>query len=198
VRRFSAALAAALLAAAFLPRLGAQAAQAPQAVQPEPYGKDEFSPFLLGARRFETIAIGSYPLTVFYTSFFFDCYRLITKSMEGGAFDERYMPWPFKSSNSVALTNEEKTGVLLAAASASILVAVIDVIIMKAKDRADARRKAAFEAANVRKERPTEEAPPGSGPRPGDDPAPGQAPAPGDPPPADGNPREADGTPAEG
>jgi hypothetical protein len=193
VRRFRAALATALLALSVLARLGAQAATAaaatplPQAAVPEPYGKDEFNSFLRGARRFETVAIGSYPLTVFYTSFFFDCYRLITKSVEGGAFDERYMPWPLKSSNSVALTNEEKTGVLLAAASASILVAVIDIIILKAMERADARRKAAFEAANVRREHPGEiPASEGVGP-------PGK-----EKPPEDGTPGEADGTPADG
>jgi hypothetical protein len=196
--RFRAPLAAALLAATVLARLGAQAATTtapstpaatplPQAAQPEPYGKDEFHPFLRGARRFETVAIGSYPLTVFYTSFFFDCYRLITKSIEAGAFDDRYMPWPFKSSNSVALTNDEKTGVLLAAASASILVAVIDIIILRAKERADARRKAAFEAANVRKE------PPADAPGAGGVPPPGNG-----TPPEGGSPGEADGTPPEG
>ncbi len=118
---------------------------------PEPYRAEEFSPFLHGLRRFETVVIGSLPLTIFYTSLVFDCYRLVTKSLEAGTIDSRYMPWPFKAANSVALTNDEKTSVLLAAVGASVLVGVLDMIIVRAKLRAEERRKAA-RAAEARKQ----------------------------------------------
>ncbi|GEM_PF-833291 len=186
---FLAALLAAIVAAGPCLADGATTAAAtPAAPVPEPYRAEEFNPFLHGLRRFETVVIGSFPLTVFYTSLVFDCYRLATKSLEAGTIDSRYMPWPFKAANSVALTNDEKTGVLLAAVGVSVLVGVLDMIIVRAKLKAEERR-AAARAAETRKQALDAES--GSGP-------PGEPARDGDPPAADPPPESEAGLPADG
>ncbi len=106
-------------------------AQAAAATKPEPYQAEEFPLFLREARRFEIVAIGSFPLMVFYSTLVYDIYRFTSKSIQAGEFATAYLPWPLKGPNAVELTLDEKGGVLIAALSASVLVGILDWAILK-------------------------------------------------------------------
>ncbi|MCK7480367.1 MAG: hypothetical protein M0C28_26285 [Candidatus Moduliflexus flocculans] len=58
---------------------------------PEPYGPDEFPSWLTGARRFEIISLGAFPILLFYTRVAFDLRRWV-----GNGFDATYAPWPLQ------------------------------------------------------------------------------------------------------
>lgn len=48
------------------------------------------------------LSIGVFPFSYFYTGFVLDVTRFVSNN-----FDTAYAPWPFKTQNSVALTNSE-------------------------------------------------------------------------------------------
>ena len=87
-------------------------------------------------RRWEIIAFGSFPFTVFFSTFGMDTYRW---GKESGFSDMRYAPWPLKSAGAVEMTNDEYKKTLLIAAGASAVIAVVDLIIVQTK-RAKSRR----------------------------------------------------------
>jgi hypothetical protein len=143
---------------------------------PEPYKAEEFSPFLRDLRRFEIVSIGSFPLTVFYSTFCYDSYRFVAKSAEAGALDPRFLPWPLKGPDYVPMNKDEKTGVLIAAAGASIVVGVLDYLILKERLRAESRRQA-LEKAQAALGKAKDGAPPAASATPSESaaaPAPGQ------------------------
>jgi hypothetical protein len=82
-----------------------------------------FSNTFLG--RFETIAVGSFPLSLFYMGFAFDLASWISN---GG--DALYAPWPFKSDKAPALLADERLQRLGAAAILSLGIAVLDAILL--------------------------------------------------------------------
>jgi hypothetical protein len=136
-----------ILAAAFLALGRGAAAQSTAAPPPAPlpYEAKEFAPWMLDARRFETVAIGSFPLTIFYSTFAYDVFRWSTgKNAKGEAIGDQFSPtllfWPLKLPNSVPTTKDERQGIIIAAASASVAVAVIDLVIMKIKEREERKR----------------------------------------------------------
>lgn len=158
-----------ILAVAFLAlgfRAAAQSAAAPSSPPtPLPYEAKEFAPWLLDARRFETVAIGSFPLTIFYSTFAYDVFRWSTgTNAKGETIGTRFSPtllfWPLKPPNAVPTTKEEKQGIIIAAVSASVAVAAIDLVIMKVKEGEERKRKLKASAVPA----PPAESPEGSVP----------------------------------
>ena len=77
-------------------------------------------------RRAEIVAIGSFPFTLFFTTFFYDAYRTTS---HGG--DMRYAPWPINPAGSIGMTQNEHLLTLGIAVGGSILIAVADHIIVR-------------------------------------------------------------------
>ncbi len=75
--------------------------------------------------RFETIAVGSFPLSLFYAGFGFDAFSYVSNG-----FDPLYAPWPFKSDLAPAPTDSEKFARLSTAVIISLCIASIDAILL--------------------------------------------------------------------
>jgi len=80
-------------------------------------------------RRFEIIAFGSYPISLFYTNF---CFSLAT-FVENG-FSATYAPWPFNSSSVDRTTTDEHFTRMSVAACLSLAIAGVDAIIRAVED----------------------------------------------------------------
>ena len=84
--------------------------------------------------RFETIAVGSFPIVLFYVGFGFDM-----ADYANSGFQRSYAPWPFKSANAAAPSQDELGLRLQTAVLLSLGVAVLDAVL---KPLALARREA--------------------------------------------------------
>ncbi|MDR0403238.1 MAG: hypothetical protein LBH35_06575 [Treponema sp.] len=82
--------------------------------------------WLKDIRRAEIVAFGSFPLTLFWTSFFMDLYRTASHG-----WDNRYAPWPFKGAGAVGMTNQEISMMFTIAVSSSLVIAVVDHFILR-------------------------------------------------------------------
>jgi hypothetical protein len=118
--------------------------QQPQTQQPqkpkeekrayEPYTVGEFPEWLVDLRRGEIILFGSFPFTFFFVTEGYDLYRFSINN-----FQVDYAPWPFKDPVRGPYTIEEQVGVVLAAVSLSLVIAVIDYAI-RASERDNVRK----------------------------------------------------------
>ena len=108
-------------------------AQEGEDTEPVPYEADEFADWLQPIRRFEIIAIGSFPLTYLLTLLTYDISRFVVESVRIGAFNSLYAPLFFAPPNKPAYTQEETVGLILAAVGLSLVVAIIDLIIQQTK-----------------------------------------------------------------
>jgi len=93
-------------------------------------------------RRWEIVAFGSIPFTMFTATFAMDMYRW--NNANGLSFTDegrRYAPWPLKSAGAVVMKSKEQETVFIAAASLSVAIAVADQIIVQVK-RHKARKRA--------------------------------------------------------
>ena len=104
-----------------------------QSTEPEEYAADEFSPFLRTLRRGEIIMLGTFPLTLFLTLEGFDIYRFAVNY--GQADSYRYAFWPYRSPDPAPYSSREITGIIVTALSASLLIAVTDYIIGRAREK---------------------------------------------------------------
>jgi hypothetical protein len=82
--------------------------------------------WLKDLRRGEIVAFGSFPLTMFWTSFFVDMYR-----MASHGWDNRYAPFPFKGAGAIGMTDREVITMFSIAISSSLVIAVADHFIMR-------------------------------------------------------------------
>jgi hypothetical protein len=105
--------------------------------EPQEYGEEEFSPFLRDLRRGEIVMFGTFPITLFLTLEVFDIYRYIDNI--GNPEQYRYTPWPFRAVNPFPYEPNEIKGILITAASASLLMAVADYIIGRVKEKRSER-----------------------------------------------------------
>ena len=80
-------------------------------------------------RRWEIVAFGTYPFTMFSTTFFMDTYRFAGTGWK----DYRYAPWPLKSAGAVDMTNKEYQTTMIIAAGLSGVIAIADMIIVQIK-----------------------------------------------------------------
>jgi hypothetical protein len=94
--------------------------------EPEPYTDEEFPLWAHNLRRFEIITLGTLPMT-FLVSFV--VYDIIRYASSG--FDPDYAL--LGSPTPIPYTTEEKIGVVVAACSASLLIALADYLIGRAR-----------------------------------------------------------------
>jgi len=124
----------AMLVLVFVPPLPVSAQQAGQGdTEPEEYGEEEFSPFLRDLRRAEIIMLGSFPITFFLTLEVFDIYRFIDHYRDDDYY--RYGFWPYRSADPAPYSSGQIGGIIVTALSASLLIAVTDYIIGRAKQK---------------------------------------------------------------
>jgi hypothetical protein len=92
-------------------------------------------------RRFDIIAFGTFPFSMFFSSFFSDLYRWNkANGMDFSNEGRRYAPWPFKSAGAVDLTTQEFRNNILFAVGISLTLAVTDLIIVKIRQSKERRR----------------------------------------------------------
>ena len=107
-------------------------------ISPDP---KEFPQWAKDMRRFDIIAFGSFPFSIFTVTFFSDVNRW--NNANGMDFSEegrRYAPWPVKSAGAVEMDKGEFEQVMLNAALLSIGIAVTDLVIVKIKRSRERRR----------------------------------------------------------
>ena len=85
-------------------------------------------------RRFEIVALGSYPIMLFYTGLGSDLSAYI-----GSGYDPSRAPWPFKNEYSAELSDSERLQRLGTAALASLFVAGLDAAIHEVRLRREER-----------------------------------------------------------
>lgn len=113
---------------------------------PVPYEEDEFAEWLHSIRRFEIVAIGSFPLTYLLTLIVYDFVKFTIESVNIGQINALYAPLFFAPSNKPPATQMETVGIVLATVGVSIAVAIIDLIIQEYR-RARTLEKARIEQA---------------------------------------------------
>jgi hypothetical protein len=79
-------------------------------------------------RRAEIVAFGSFPFTMFFSTFAMDSFRFANS---GANF--RYAPWPFKSAGAVDMDSRERTQTIITAAAASVVISLVDYFIVRYK-----------------------------------------------------------------
>ena len=90
-------------------------------------------------RRFDIIAFGTFPFSMFVVTFITDLFRWYDAN--GMDFnDMRYAPWPLKSAGAVDMTGEEYQRTILIAAGLSLALAITDLIIVKIRQSHERRR----------------------------------------------------------
>lgn len=92
-------------------------------------------------RRWDIVAFGSFPFSIFAATFFTDLARW--NNANGMDFSEegrRYAPWPLKSAGGIEMTKQEFERTLLIAAGISAAVAFTDLIIVLIKRNKERRR----------------------------------------------------------
>jgi hypothetical protein len=100
--------------------------------EPLPYSSEEFAPWLRDLRRGEIIAIGAFPIIYVFTQLGYNLYRF---GVHG--WDAEYAP--VGNPNRAPYSENETIGVLLGAASASILLATVDYLIGRWRRNADGK-----------------------------------------------------------
>lgn len=124
---------------------------AEDARKPAPYEEDEFPQWLQTVRRFEIIAIGSFPLTYLLALIAYDFVKFTIESINIGSVNSLYAPLFFAPSNKPPPTQMETVGIVLATVGASVVVAIIDLIIQETR-RTRIAEKARIEEA-IRRDR---------------------------------------------
>ena len=93
-------------------------------------------------RRWEIVAFGSIPFTMFTATFAMDAYRWSqANGMNFSDEGRRYAPWPLKSAGAIAMESKEQEMTIIMAAGLSVAVAFTDLIIVQIK-RSKARKRA--------------------------------------------------------
>ena len=82
-------------------------------------------------RRGEIVFFGSFPFTVFFSRTIVDLVR-----MGQNGWDRRYAPWPFQSAGGVQMDKNQIILTFSVAASASLVIAVIDHLLVRNKRKA--------------------------------------------------------------
>ncbi|MDR3172876.1 MAG: hypothetical protein LBU19_01380 [Treponema sp.] len=97
-------------------------------ILPDTQSSSEFPLWARDLRRGEIVAFGSFPFTLFLSTFAVDSVRYFQHSR-----DSKYRPWPFKGPGAVEMSTDERKKTLLIAAAASVAIAVIDFTIVQVK-----------------------------------------------------------------
>ena len=106
---------------------------------PNVFDMTDFPQWARDLRRFDVIAFGSFPFSMFIVTFATDMFRWYNAN--GMDFnDRRYAPWPMKSAGAVDMTAEEYGRTIFFAAGLSIVFALTDFIIVKIRQSSERRR----------------------------------------------------------
>ena len=126
----------------------------------------DFPQWTKDLRRWEIVAFGTFPFSMFFVTFFHDMYRWNNANgMDFSEYGRRYAPWPFKSAGSVDMTGEEYMKTFLFAAGLSVVIAFVDLIIVKIRQSMENRRVESVPSSSVNVNRrpvETDEEPPGT------------------------------------
>ena len=106
---------------------------------PNVFDMTGFPQWARDVRRFDIIAFGTFPFSIFAVTFITDMFRW--NDANGMNFsDRRYAPWPLKSAGAVDMTTEEYQRTILLAAGVSVILALADFIIVKIRQSNESRR----------------------------------------------------------
>lgn len=104
--------------------------------------ENEVPQWVKDLRRWEIVAFGSIPFTMFTATFAMDMYRWSqANGMDFSDEGRRYAPWPLKSAGALAMESKEQEITITIAASLSVAIAFADLIIVQVK-RNKARKRA--------------------------------------------------------
>ena len=101
--------------------------------------RENWPQWMRNLRRWEIVAFGSIPFTMFFTTIGMDLYRWQRES--GMDWQQRqYAPWPIKSSGAVPMTDGEIITTISIAAALSAAIAIADYFIVRGIRRREAQR----------------------------------------------------------
>jgi hypothetical protein len=128
----------------------AQTSSAGTTVTPKVFDTTGFPQWAKDLRRWEIVAFGSFPFTMFASTFAMDTRRWIdANGMDFTEDGRRYAPWPFKSAGAIAMTNREVETSLIIAAGLSVAIAFTDLLIVQLKRHKERRRAENMPRGNV-------------------------------------------------
>ncbi|MCL2191377.1 MAG: hypothetical protein FWB79_05260 [Treponema sp.] len=111
-------------------------------------GTSSWPGWLRDVRRWEIVAFGSFPFTMFFATIGMDMFRW--QNHNGMDFSDRsHAPWPLKSAGAVAMTDEEQRRTILMAVGLSATIAIADHIIVQSRRRRDRRRAEAIPSGTI-------------------------------------------------
>lgn len=92
-------------------------------------------------RRWEIVAFGTFPFSMFTVTFITDMYRWSqANGMDFSNEGRRYAPWPLKSAGAIAMDSWEIERTITIAACLSVAIAVTDLIIVQIKRHKERKR----------------------------------------------------------
>ncbi|MDR1445161.1 MAG: hypothetical protein LBI94_09820 [Treponema sp.] len=86
-------------------------------------------------RRGEIVAFGSFPFTMFLSTFAMDSFRYFSNDRNSA-----YLPWPLKGPGAIEMSRQEKGQTLMIAAAASVTIALVDFTIVALRRRREQMR----------------------------------------------------------
>jgi hypothetical protein len=104
-------------------------------ILPDTQSSSEFPLWARDLRRGEIVAFGSFPFTLFVSTFAVDSVRYFQHNR-----DSKYLPWPFKGPGAVEMSRDERKKTLIIAAAASVAIAAIDFTIVQVKRNKERKR----------------------------------------------------------
>jgi len=105
------------------------------------FDTSEFPQWAKNLRRWDIIAFGLFPFSIFFVTVAQDMYRWYNENgMDFSEAGRRYAPWPLKSAGGYEMTAEEYQRTILIAAGLSASVALIDLLIVNIRRNVERRR----------------------------------------------------------
>jgi hypothetical protein len=138
VRRLLAAALILTLAAGTLPAQAGAGNEGGDSGQPAPYEPEEFADWLVELRRFEVIAVGTFPAALLLSNLSYSLYRFVSATVENGGVTGESVPNVLGFGAGQDLDDDERRGIITVAVSLSTAVAALDWIL----GRVEARREA--------------------------------------------------------
>jgi len=92
-------------------------------------------------RRIDIITFGSFPFSMFFVTFATDMVRWYNENnFDFTEQGRRYAPWPLKSAGAVDMTSVEQVRTIFIAAGVSVVIALVDLMIVKIKQNNERKR----------------------------------------------------------
>ena len=106
--------------------------------------------WLRDLRRWEIVAFGSFPFTMFFSTIGMNTYRWQRETgMDFSSEGRRYAPWPLTSAGAIPMEDSEQRRTIMIAIGLSAGVAVADHLIVQARRRRERRRAEAIPVGTV-------------------------------------------------